>query len=82
VGEKRDRWETRLLKPILVLVEGQTEETFVREVLRQHLASLDLYVTPVVVATKRVKSGLKFWLTSKILVLFPICRSTSSRLCS
>ncbi len=48
------------MRPILALVEGQTEETFVREVLRQHLESFDLYVTPVVVATKRVKSGLKF----------------------
>jgi len=34
------------LKRILVLVEGQTEETFVREVLQTYLLSLGLSVTP------------------------------------
>lgn len=43
-----------------VLVEGQTEETFIRDVLGPHLVGLGIYLTPVLVATKRVKSGLKF----------------------
>lgn len=48
------------MKRILVLVEGQTEETFVREVLLPSLLSLGLSVKPVIIATKRLKSGLKF----------------------
>ncbi len=48
------------MRRIHVLAEGQTEETFLREVLTQHLAKFDVYLTPIVVSTKRVKSGLKF----------------------
>ena len=36
------------MKNILVLVEGQTEERFVKEVLQQHLLDLDLWITPIV----------------------------------
>lgn len=43
-----------------ILVEGQTEETFVRDVLGVHLLTFRLHLNPVVVLTKRVKSGLKF----------------------
>lgn len=43
-----------------VLVEGQTEETFVKRVLGPHLATLDVFLTPILVATKRVKEGKKF----------------------
>jgi hypothetical protein len=43
-----------------VLVEGQTEETFIRDVLGPHLTGRGIYLTPVLVATKRIKSGLKF----------------------
>ncbi len=43
-----------------VLVEGQTEETFVRDLLAPHLASRGVYLQPVLASTKRVKSGLKF----------------------
>jgi hypothetical protein len=48
------------LKRVHILVEGQTEETFVRTLLQPYLAELGVYVTPVVIATKRVKSGRKF----------------------
>lgn len=48
------------MKRVHVLVEGQTEETFIRDVLRPHLASQEVYLTPVLVTTKRIKSGLKF----------------------
>lgn len=43
-----------------VLVEGQTEETFIRSLLAPHFASRGVYLTPVLAATKRIKSGQKF----------------------
>ena len=42
-----------------VLVEGQTEERFVKDVLQPEMPR-DLYVQPVIVATKRVFAGGKF----------------------
>jgi len=48
------------VRRVHVLVEGQTEETFIRDVLAPHLASREVYLTPVLAATKRIKSGLKF----------------------
>jgi hypothetical protein len=41
---------------ILILVEGQTEETFVREVLAPYLEENGVYPIPKLVTTKRVKS--------------------------
>ena len=48
------------MKRVLVSVEGQTEETFVREVLRRHLWERNVDLQPVIVSTKRVKRGNKF----------------------
>lgn len=48
------------MKRVLALVEGQTEETFMRDVLAIHLLQFGVYLTPIVLSTKRVKSGLKF----------------------
>lgn len=45
------------MKRALILVEGQTEETFVRNVLGPHLSSAGLSVTAVLLKTKRVKAG-------------------------
>ncbi len=45
---------------VLVSVEGQTEETFVREVLRRHLWDFNVELQPVVITTHRVKQGRKF----------------------
>jgi hypothetical protein len=45
---------------VLISVEGQTEETFVREILVNHLQHHNVYPIPVVVATKIVKQGHKF----------------------
>lgn len=42
---------------VLISVEGQTEETFVREVLLQHLIRFNILVESRLVATKRVKHG-------------------------
>ncbi|WP_255637136.1 DUF4276 family protein [Hyalangium versicolor] len=47
------------MKRILILVEGQTEETFVREVLAPHLVSLGLALQPVIVVTSRLETGEK-----------------------
>ncbi|MBK9927834.1 MAG: DUF4276 family protein [Anaerolineales bacterium] len=45
---------------VLVSAEGQTEETFVREVLRKHLWNFNVDLNPVVITTHRVKQGQKF----------------------
>ncbi|KAA0260367.1 MAG: hypothetical protein DPW18_20665 [Chloroflexi bacterium] len=45
---------------VLVSAEGQTEETFVREVLRRHLWDFNVELQPVVITTHRVKQGRKF----------------------
>lgn len=42
---------------VLVSVEGQTEEAFVKEVLAPHLAKQGVLIEPRVLATKRVKHG-------------------------
>jgi hypothetical protein len=42
-----------------ISVEGQTEERFVKDLLAPHLASLQIYAVPVVVATSRSASGKK-----------------------
>ena len=45
---------------VLISVEGQTEETFVREVMTPYLWEYSVDPTPVLVSTKVVKSGHKF----------------------
>jgi hypothetical protein len=45
---------------VLILVEGQTEERFVKDVLQPHLSPLGIYPIPTIVATKRVKHGRNF----------------------
>lgn len=48
------------MKKILVLVEGQTEERFVKGVLQPHFWTLGLHVEPIILMTKKVKSGPSF----------------------
>lgn len=48
------------MKRVLVLVEGQTEERFIKEVLNPHLWSRDITTIPTIVTTKRVKHGPDF----------------------
>lgn len=59
MGEKRSRRET-MTKRVLVLVEGQTEERFVKDVLAPALEQRNLYLTPTILVTKRVKNGPNF----------------------
>lgn len=42
---------------VLISVEGQTEETFVRDVLRPHVQQYGLWLTPVIVKTRRVPNA-------------------------
>jgi len=48
------------MKRALILVEGQTEERFVKQVLLPHLSSLNLHITPTLLTTKVVKNGPNF----------------------
>lgn len=45
------------MKRVLILVEGQTEEVFVRDVLTPHLAPFGVHPTQVLLKTKRTASG-------------------------
>lgn len=45
------------MKRLYLLVEGQTEETFVRELLTPHYARMDLFITPIIVSTSRGYKG-------------------------
>jgi Domain of unknown function (DUF4276) len=49
----------RLMPKINVLVEGQTEETFVRDVVNPYFCNLhtDSYLSPIILQTKRVFDG-------------------------
>jgi len=42
---------------VLILVEGQTEEAFVKNLLAAHLRGLGIIAIPVIVATKRLLTG-------------------------
>ena len=48
------------MKYALALVEGQTEETFIRDVLNPYLESKNIFLTPKIITTKRVKKGPDF----------------------
>ncbi|MDX2077290.1 MAG: DUF4276 family protein [bacterium] len=45
---------------INILVEGQTEETFINDVIAPHLQQYQLHITPIILMTKRTKSGQKY----------------------
>jgi hypothetical protein len=48
------------MSKVLILVEGQTEETFIRDTLAPHLSLKGVYCIPTLATTKRVKSGPDF----------------------
>jgi hypothetical protein len=48
------------MKKVLILVEGQTEETVVRDVLSPYFGSRDTYLDPIILKTKREKWGTSF----------------------
>lgn len=47
-------------KRVLILVEGQTEERFVKDVLAPHFYNRQLFFFPTILVTKRVKDGPNF----------------------
>ena len=48
------------MKRILILTEGQTEETFVRDILMPHLEPFGICAIPILAKTKRTKEGMTF----------------------
>lgn len=48
------------MKKVLVLCEGQTEETFIRDVLAPHLVTFDKHLIPTQLVTKETRSGKQF----------------------
>ena len=48
------------MKRCLILVEGPTEEGFVKELLVPKFEPLDFHLTPIVLITKKIKSGGKY----------------------
>ncbi len=42
------------MNKVLILVEGQTEEAFVRDVLYKHLSQFNVYCIPKLATTKRI----------------------------
>lgn len=48
------------MSKVLILVEGQTEETFIDGVLAPYFSQKGIYLTPILAATKRVKKGPDF----------------------
>jgi hypothetical protein len=48
------------MRKVLLLVEGQTEETFVKRVINPYLSSKEIYIEPKIITTKRVKRGPDF----------------------
>lgn len=48
------------MRKVHVLAEGQTEETFLRDLLAPHLQRFSIVLVPVLVSTKRLKAGGKF----------------------
>ena len=63
MGEERHRRKTlitKVMKKVLILVEGQTEEAFVKNVLSPHLSSFSLIAVPVICRTRRTESGKTF----------------------
>lgn len=48
------------MERVLVLVEGPTEERFIKDVLAPHLLGLDVAITPSIITTKFVKRGPNF----------------------
>lgn len=60
MGEKLVGRKTKLMRKVHILVEGQTEETFIKSIIQTHLYSFNIFLNPVIITTKKTKSGKKF----------------------
>ena len=45
------------MKRVNIFVEGQTEETFVREILYEHFQRLTIYLSPILIRTSKTGKG-------------------------
>jgi len=45
---------------VLILVEGQTEEGFIKNILGPHLHQFGVYLVVILLTTKRVNNGVNF----------------------
>ena len=45
---------------VAILVEGQTEEQFVKQLLEPYFLGINIFVTPIILKTKRISSGADF----------------------
>jgi hypothetical protein len=59
MGEKPP-WRKAMSKRVLILVEGQTEEHFTKEILYPYFCEKEIYLTPTLLKTKVVKNGPDF----------------------
>ena len=57
---KKPSWRAPLSKRVLILVEGQTEERFVKDVLQPAFFNREVFFYPTILVTKRVKDGPNF----------------------
>ncbi|WP_425214106.1 DUF4276 family protein [Tumidithrix helvetica] len=57
MAEKHLGWETVQMIRVIVFCEGQTEETFVGDVLSEHFHRLDIWLTPIVLRTSMQGKG-------------------------
>jgi hypothetical protein len=48
------------MKKVFILVEGQTEEKFIKELLVPYFENKSIYIVPIIVSTSRRKSGSKY----------------------
>jgi hypothetical protein len=48
------------MKHVNILVEGQTEETFIKELIAPYLFTFQITIVPIIISTKRIKEGGKF----------------------
>ena len=48
------------MKRVYILCEGQAEERFVKEILSSRFQSLEIFLVPVILTTKRISSGAKY----------------------
>lgn len=55
--EKSIRWEATALIRVKIFVEGQTEETFVNEVLAPYFSERNIYLTPILAKTSKGHKG-------------------------
>ena len=54
--EKSPRRQNIMSKTLYILCEGQTEEAFIKTVLYDYFANLNIYVIPIICSTKRIQS--------------------------